>query len=278
MSDAPNAAQQAYWNDAAGQTWAEMQEGLDRQLAPLGRAALTALAPRRGERILDIGCGAGQTTLELAAAVGPEGSVVGVDISRPLLDVARRRPAPLGVNFLEADAQTHAFPPGGFDAAFSRFGVMFFADPAAAFANIRRALRPGGRLAFICWRPLPLNAIMTVPMAAAAQHLPEPPPTADPAAPGPFALADPDRVRTILGEAGFEAIDLTPHDEAIGGGDLRTAVGLALRVGPLGALLREHPDKRDAVVAAIREALAAYDGPDGPKLPSATWIVTASAP
>lgn len=277
MSEAPNAAQVAYWNDAAGQTWAEMQEALDRQLAPLGRAAMAALAPTPGERLLDIGCGAGQTTLELAAAVAPGGEVLGLDISRPLLEVARARPAVPGVRFLEGDAQTHAFEPAGFDGAFSRFGVMFFADPPAAFANIRRALKPGGRLAFVCWRAMGENPIMTAPLTAALAHLPAPSPP-DPTAPGPFAFADPDRVRGILSQAGFAGVELAPHDEKVGGGDLRTAVGLALRVGPLGMLLRENPEKRDVVVAAIREALARHEGPDGVKLDSATWIVTARAP
>lgn len=277
MSEAPNAAQVAYWNDAAGQTWAEMQDALDRQLAPLGRAAMAALTPKPGERLLDIGCGAGQTTLELAAAVAPGGEVLGLDISRPLLEVARARPATPGVSFVEGDAQTHAFEPAGFDGAFSRFGVMFFADPPAAFANIRSALKPGGRLAFVCWRAMAENPIMTAPLTAALAHLPAPSPP-DPTAPGPFAFADPDRVRGILGQAGFEGIQLAPHDEKVGGGDLRTAVGLALRVGPLGMLLRENPDKRDDVVAAIREALARHEGPDGVKLDSATWIVTARAP
>lgn len=278
MSEPANAAQVAYWNDAAGQTWAEMQEALDRQLAPLGRAAMAALAPRPGERLLDVGCGAGQTTLELAAAVAPGGEVVGLDISRPLLEVARARPPAAGVSFLEGDAQTHPFEPASFDGAFSRFGVMFFADPPAAFANIRGALKPGGRLAFVCWRPLAENPIMTAPMAAAAQHLPPPAPPADPHAPGPFAFADPERVRGILAAAGFESVTVAPHDEAIGGGDLRTAVGLSLRIGPLGMMLRENPDKRDAVVAAVRETLTAYDGPEGVKLPSATWIVSATVP
>ena len=278
MSEPANAAQVAYWNDAAGQTWAEMQEALDRQLAPLGRAAMAALAPKRGERLLDVGCGAGQTTLELAAAVAPGGEVVGLDISRPLLEVARARPPAAGVSFLEGDAQTHPFEPASFDGAFSRFGVMFFADPPAAFANIRGALKPGGRLAFVCWRPLAENPIMTAPMAAAAQHLPPPAPPADPHAPGPFAFADPERVRGILAAAGFESVTIAPHDEAIGGGDLGTAVGLSLRIGPLGMMLRENPDKRDAVVAAVRETLTAYDGPEGVKLPSATWIVSATVP
>ena len=171
VSEGPNAGQVAYWNEAVGPTWAELQEPLDRQLGPLGRAAMAALKPRPGERILDIGCGSGQTSVELAGAVAPDGAVLGVDISRPLLDTARARsPGANDVTFLEADAQTAAFEPGAFDAAFSRFGVMFFADPPAAFANIRRALKPGGRLAFICWRGMVDNPIMTLPMMAAGKR------------------------------------------------------------------------------------------------------------
>ena len=277
MTDAPNAQQITYWNEAAGPTWADLQGPLDRQLAPLGRAAMAALAPRPGERVLDIGCGAGGTSLQLAQAVAPGGDVTGVDISRPLLEVARQRASGIpGLSFVEADAQTYPFETAGFDAVFSRFGVMFFADPVAAFANIRRALKPGGRLAFVSWRTPAENPIMTLPMAAALAHLPPPAPP-EPGAPGPFAFADPERVRTILGTAGFTDIALTPHNEKIGGGDLDTVVGLALKVGPLGAMLREHPDQRDTVIASVRAALAAHDGPDGVKLDSATWIVTARA-
>lgn len=277
MSDAPNAQQVAYWNEGAGPTWAQLQAPLDRQLAPLGRRAMTALAPSAGERVLDIGCGAGETSVELAARVGAQGQVTGVDISRPLLQVARARSAGTrGLSFLEADAQTWAFEPGSFDGVFSRFGVMFFADPVAAFSNIRRALRAGGRLAFVCWRTPAENPIMSAPMTAALAHVPPPPP-ADPLAPGPFAFSDPERVRAILSEAGFTGIDITPHQEKIGGGDLDTALGLSLKVGPLGGLLREYPDKREAVIEAVRAVLAANAGPDGVKLDSATWIVTARA-
>ena len=275
MTDAPNAQQAAYWNDAAGPTWADLQAPLDRQLAPLGRAAMAVLAPTPGERVLDIGCGAGATSLQLAQAVSPGGEVMGADISRPLLEVARQRASAIaGLSFVEADAQTYPFAAATFDAVFSRFGVMFFADPTAAFANIRRALKPGGRLAFVCWRTPAENPIMTLPMAAALAHLPPPAPP-EPGAPGPFAFADPERVRTILGTAGFTDIAVTPHNEKIGGGDLDTVVGLALKVGPLGAMLREHPDQRDTVIASVRAALAAHNGPDGVKLDSATWIVTA---
>ena len=275
MTDAPNAQQITYWNEAAGPTWADLQGPLDRQLAPLGRAAMAALAPRPGERVLDIGCGAGGTSLQLAQAIAPGGDVTGVDISRPLLEVARQRASGIArLSFVEADAQTYPFETAGFDAVFSRFGVMFFADPVAAFANIRRALKPGGRLAFVCWRAPAENPIMTLPMAAALAHLPPPAPP-EPGAPGPFAFADPERVRTLLGAAGFADIALTPHNEKIGGGDLDTVLSLALKVGPLGAMLREHPDQRDTVIASVRAALAAHNGPDGVKLDSATWIVTA---
>lgn len=274
-NDAPNAQQADYWNGAAGPTWAELQEPLDRQLAPLGKTAMAALKPRAGEHILDIGCGAGDTSLDLALAVAPGGQVTGVDISNTLLKVARRRGEGVAeVNFVEADAQTWPFTTGSFDAVFSRFGVMFFADPAAAFRNIFRALKPGGRMAFVCWRSPADNPIMTLPMAAAAAFL-TPPPPPEPGAQGPFAFADPKRVRGILTEAGFADIRIAPHDEKVGGGDLAAVVGIALKIGPLGALLREAPDKRETVIAAVREALAAHDSPDGVKLDSGTWIVTA---
>ncbi len=276
-----NADQITYWNAVAGETWAAMQDDLDRQIEPLGERAMAALAPAPGERALDTGCGCGQTTMALARRVGPAGSVLGVDISRPMLEVARRRVAEAGlgqVKLIEADAQTHAFEAAAFDVAFSRFGVMFFADPTAAFGNIRKALRSGGRLGFVCWRPLAQNPWMLVPIAAALKHFPEPPPPPDPLAPGPFAFADPDRVRAILSGAGFAEVAIEPFDQMIGAGDLDQAVRVALRVGPLGALLREAPDKADAVVGSIREALAPHMTPEGVRLPSATWIVRARAP
>ena len=273
--DTPNLAQSAYWNETVGPTWAQFQAPLDRQLAPLGRAAMAALAPKAGERILDIGCGAGATSLELAAAVAPGGEVLGADISDTLLAVARRRAEGVsGLGFLQADVQAHPFAPASFDAVFSRFGVMFFADPTAAFANLLRALKPGGRLAFVCWRRPEENPIMTLPMAAALAHVPPLPPP-EPGAPGPFAFADPEHVRRILSGAGFAGIDLAPHDEKVGGGDLDTVVEMALRVGPLGSLLRDHPDKRDVVISDVRKVMAEHLGPDGVKLGSATWIVTA---
>lgn len=279
MSDTDlNAQQVVYWNEGAGLTWAQLQAPLDRQLEPLGRRTMQALAPKAGEHILDVGCGAGATTLELARAVAPGGEVTGADISRPLLEVARARSRDVaGVKYVEADVQAYPFPDGAFDAAFSRFGVMFFAEPPAAFANLRRALKPGGRLAFVCWRTPAENPIMSLPLAAALAHLPPPVPP-EPGAPGPFAFADPDRVRGILAMAGFVDVQVTPHDQQIGSGDLETTLRLAQNVGPLGAMLREHPDRREAALAAVRAAVAPHEGPDGVKLDSATWIVTAKTP
>jgi len=277
-----NADQAAYWNEQAGPTWAAMQEIMDWQLAPLGRAAIEALGPREGEHILDIGCGAGASSLELAWAIDPEGSVLGVDVSEPLLALARARADKAGyaqVRFELGDAQTYPFAPGRFNAVFSRFGVMFFADPVAAFGNIRRALRPGGRLAFVCWRAMADNPLMTLPMQAAAPLLDSPSgPPPDPYAPGPFAFADGDRVRRILADAGFGDIAVNAHDQRIGARTLDDALQTALRVGPLGRALASQPEKRDAAVSAVREALAKHAGPEGVLLPSATWIVTARSP
>jgi len=267
-----------YWNAAAGATWAALNARLDRLIEPLGRAAMDALAPRLGERAIDIGCGCGQTTVDLAARVGETGRVLGVDVSTPMLTVARDRAGKAGlaqVNFLQADAQTHAFEPGGADAVFSRFGVMFFADPKAAFANLRAALAPGGRLAFLCWRAAAENPMMTLPFAAALPHLPQAPLPPNPLAPGPFAFAGGERLRGILEGAGFQDIDIAPHDQRICSGDLDESVDTALRVGPLGAILREHPDLADAVIDAVCAALAPFATDAGVRLDSATWIVTA---
>lgn len=257
--------------------WAEVRQPLERQLAPLGRRALAALAPHPGDCVLDIGCGGGETALDLAKAVAPDGAVVGIDLSAAVLAFAKR--AAKGcerVRFVQADAQSFPFEPALFDAAFSRFGVMFFADPTAAFINLRRSLKPNGRLAFVCWRALEENPLDLVPLAAASAHLP-PQPAYDRNAPGPFAFADPGRVRAILERAGFAQIEITAHDERVGSGDLDAMLAVCSQVGALGKILRENPELRAAVLPDVRSALAAHDGPDGVRLNAATWVVTARA-
>ncbi len=270
-----NAAQAEFWNDAGGRAWAGAHAALDRQIRPLGEAAMAALVPRPGEHILDIGCGAGATSVALAERVGPRGRVVGVDISGPLLAIAEAAGAAIAnLRFIRDDAQTHGFDHGAFDAAFSRFGVMFFADAVAAFANIRQALKPGGRLAFVCWRAMRENAWMHVPLMAAMPHLP-PLPTPDPDAPGPFAFADAARVEAILAEAGFAEVSIRAHDCDIGGNDLATTMALMLRVGPLGAALREAPELAPKVEGAVAQALAPHVRNGEVWMPGAVWIVTA---
>lgn len=263
-----NREQIEYWSGAVGETWVAMQERLDRQLDPLGQVTLRALQPQPGERIADIGCGAGQSTAQLAAA-GAE--VIGIDVSTPLLAAARRRFPTL--TFVEADAASYDF--GTLDAIFSRFGVMFFSDPLAAFRHFHRSLRPGGRLAFLCWQAIERNPIMTAPIAAAvAAGVPAPPP-GDPWAPGPFAFADRERLTSILREAGFVDITLTPHDELIGGNDLDAALEVALHIGPLGRLLREAPQHREQAIVAVRRVLESHVVDGRVMMPSATWVVTA---
>ncbi|WP_372783272.1 class I SAM-dependent methyltransferase [Phenylobacterium sp.] len=270
-ADASNSAQIDYWNAAAGKTWAQHQDRLDRQIEPLGLEAIRALAPLAGERMLDVGCGCGQTTFELAARVGVAGHVTGVDISAPMLAVAKTRSVPTDAappEFLQLDAQTADLGHGVYDAVFSRFGVMFFSDPTAAFANLRRALTPNGRLAFVCWRPLQDNLWMRAPMEAALPFLPTPTP-ADPLAPGPFAFASADRIRSILSDAGFAEVTLHAFNTSIGGASLDQTVNLAFRVGPLGAVLREKPE--------LRAAVSGYETPSGVLMPASVWIVRAQA-
>src|SRR5437867_4470402 len=214
-----NAEQIRYWNEAAGPKWVSFQKVIDAQIAPLGERAMDRAGIAPGERVIDVGCGCGGTTIALARRVGPAGLVLGIDISAPMLERAAETARAEGlanVRFENADAQTHRLPPGAFDVVYSRFGIMFFADPVAAFANLRAALRPGGRLAFVCWQALRENPWLFLALQAAAQHLTLPPPPA-PDAPGPFSLADPERVRDIVARAGFERIALE---------DLRTALTL----------------------------------------------------
>lgn len=272
--------QAAAWNEGAGRAWVARQEQLDAQLEPLGEAAIAALAPAPGDRVIDVGCGAGATTLALAGRVGP-GSVLGVDVSAPLVARARERARGVSnVRFELADAQTFALEPSSFDAVFSRFGVMFFGDPVVAFRNVRAALRPSGRLAFVCWRDYAENPSFSLPIEAARSLLSSAPEAAPSHAPGPFAFADGARVRSILEAAGFAHVEVAPRDGDVvfGGGDLDGAVDLAFHVGPLSRAAADLDDAlRDRIRAAVRDELAKHLGPRGVTVPAATWVVTARA-
>jgi SAM-dependent methyltransferase len=277
----PNAEQIRYWNETAGPKWVALQDVLDAQLEALGQRVMSRLGIGPGDRVLDVGCGCGQSTLELARRVAPDGRATGLDVSAVMLERARSQAAGAGaidVEFVLGDAQTHAFARSSFDALFSRFGVMFFADPEAAFANLRGALRPGGRLGFLCWQALQENPWLLVPLTAAAAHVTLAPPAA-PEAPGPFAFADRERLARILAGAGFRDVLFENHRAmlTVGGGEnLDRAVDLMMQMGPAGAALRTaEPDVRIRVADAMRDALAPHRTPEGVRLASASWLVAA---
>ncbi|HEY7607834.1 MAG TPA: methyltransferase domain-containing protein [Alphaproteobacteria bacterium] len=277
-----NSAQIEFWNGPTGQRWTRLAKPIEDNLRPLGAAVLQRLAPQPGERIIDVGCGGGDTTLALAERVQGHGFVLGIDVSRPLLQraVARAANTPeYPVRFVEADASVHAFERGTFDALFSRFGVMFFADPAAAFANMRRALKPGGRLAFCCWRDRRENSWVTIPVAAARKHLSELPPPPGPEEPGPFAFADSARIQRILTSAGFTRIACEKFDFALAYGDeAKAAAEFLTQMGPVGSVLQEHPEAlRTQVADTLAGMLEAQRQPGGIRLAAAIWIVTARA-
>lgn len=282
-----NTAQAFDWNGNSGERWVANQERLDRMLAAYGDAAVAAAAPRPGEQVLDIGCGAGVTTLDIARLVHPDGFVLGVDISAQLIGRAcecAAEDADLdgGVEFLLSDASREAFAPSRFDLLFSRFGVMFFDDPVAAFAHMRHALKPEGRLAFVCWRGAAENDWTRLPMAAIRDIVPPAPP-ADPEAPGPFSFGDRDRVTRILSDAGYGDIAFAAVDHPILFGlgatqeaAIDDAVDHALQVGPLGRALADQPDDVQArAIAAVRAAFAEKAGSDGVRIEGAAWVVTA---
>jgi SAM-dependent methyltransferase len=286
MSDIPSAnpEQHQYWNETAGPKWAQLSDVIDTQIAPLGGEALDRIGVGAGQRVLDVGCGCGQTTLELARRVGAKGAALGADISRPMLESARARALEAGVRnarFEHSDAQVHPFEAEAFDLVFSRFGVMFFSDPVAAFANLLRALRPGARLGFVCWQALAQNAWMLRPMAALAPLLSLQPPS-DPHAPGPFAFADADRVTRILQDAGFGSVAVEGMERELlvgGGASLDDSVGFLLQMGPAGAALRDAAeDVRNKAAAAVRDAIAPFETEVGVCMPAAAWLFQATRP
>ena len=255
-----NNEQAEFWSQLAP-TWLENEDRIEQVGALPGELAMDRLGVAPGQRVVDLGCGSGRTTLELAARVGPSGNVVGVDISAEMLARGRERAAGLGnVEFVHADVQVYDLGEARFDAAYSRFGVMFFADPVAAFANVRRALRPGGVLSFVCWQGVFDNEWMLVPGAAVAGVTGSLPPMPGPDEPGPFALADPGRVHAVLGAAGFGSVEVVPHaDQVVISEDgISEAVTASVQVGGVREALREADDQtRQRALAAIDEALRA---------------------
>ena len=275
----PNEEQTTLWNGLGGRGWVEAQAALDRVLRPFEDLLVESVAVAPGNRVLDVGCGTGSTTLAFARVVGANGRAVGVDISEPMLAMARERAeqerAP--ATFVHADAQVHAFEPASFDAIVSRFGVMFFDDTARAFTNLRRAARAGAELRFVAWRSAADNPFMTAAERAVAPLLPNLP-ARDPDAPGQFAFADRSRVRRTLEQSGWTGVDVAPIDVicTFSEQDLHRYL---TRVGPIGRVLQESDDRtRARITEALRSAFAPYvDGADV-RFTGACWRVGARAP
>ena len=280
MPDTANAAMERYWNEIAGPRWVQRQAVQEARNVEMLEQLLAAAGAQPGERVLDIGCGTGVTTEPYALAVGPTGHVTAVDISHPMLDAARQRIAARGlgnVTLLRADAQTHAFEPASFDLLTSRLGVMFFADPAAAFANLLPALRPGGRLCMAVWATVAESLHQHLPLEVAVKHL-GPPAPQPPRAPGPNAYGERDYLRGILETAGFAAVAIEPRRFVVHGD---TAARAAEHSSQMGAVQRLMDEKqadaaaRAAIIRDIKAAFAPYERDGGTRIPATFLLVTA---
>ena len=273
-----NDEQAKLWKGSGGQGWVEAQPVLDRMFKPFEDLLVAAVSAGSRGRVLDVGCGTGSTTLAFARVLGPEGHSVGIDISDPMIAAARARAGREGTSaaFICASAEDHAFEPAAFDMVVSRFGVMFFDDFVRAFANLRRAATSGGGLRFIAWRSASENPFMTTAERAAATHLPELP-ARRPDAPGQFAFANGQRVRTILEDSGWTDIDVRPIDVActIAEEDLHLYL---TRIGPVARILQDVDDRtRAQIVETVRPAFDPYVHGTDVRFNAACWMVGARA-
>ena len=271
----------AYWNGAGAERWIGESARTERMLSHVAELLYVRARLGPGQTVLDIGCGLGPTTVALARRVGPEGRAIGLDVSKEMVERARRRAAGIAnIEFIADDAASHPFDAPLADLMFSRFGVMFFGDPVAAFGNLRHALKPAGRLVFACWRPLNENPWMLTPLVAAQEHVP-PLPRPLPGEPGPFAFADRERVSAILTAAGFAPPSFAPAEltfDVAGGAGLDAAVRQSMVIGATGRLLQDQPQPvRDAAAGSIRKALAPHVREGRVELKGAVWLVESRA-
>lgn len=250
--------------------WAESYELTDLQLSPLGIRAIDALNLRTDDVVLDIGCGAGQTLMQIAERVGSHGQVIGVEVAPMLIELAELRTGSVSqVTLIQADAQRVDLPTGSADAVFSRFGVMSFDDPVEAFTNFYRTLNSSGTLAFTCWRSLRENELDYLPIKATGFEA-----MVDET---PFSFAQPEHIRQTLEAAGFIDINIQPYDEKVSCGDIDATTAVLLKVGPLGKIIRENPDLQKTAEPLLRDALAVLGDTSNVRLRASIWIVTAQA-
>ncbi len=277
-----NAPQIEYWNGPVGDRWARLVDTQERMLRALGSEAMNTCDIQSGHSVLDVGCGSGTTSIEIAGRVGRTGRVLGIDISTPMLEVGRARLGALdldNVTFENKDAAMYRFQGEAFDRVFSRFGVMFFIDPVSAFRNIRDGLKSGGRIAFVCWQAADRNPWISIPLHVALRHLPAPPPS-NPEAPGPMAFSNPDRIRNILSGAGFTELTIDTLETKIPvAADVPASVQKLLEVGPVSRLLREvSDDVTERIANDLFDAISGFQTDGGVMIDSATWIVSAVSP
>ena len=274
-----------FWNDTLAEKFNRFREILMNGLSYHSRVPLDNLQVEPGSKVLDVGCGWGDTALELASMTGPNGFVLGLDCVDDFLEKGRRDARRAGmehVEFMAADVQTHPFEPE-FDLGFSRFGMMFFENPVAAMRNVRSALKPGGRLMFIVWRDIVDNPWLGLPKQVVLEYLPEPGDEARTCGPGPFSMANPEVVTKQLEIAGFKNIDFQRNDGPVVVGDsAENAMQFQLAIGPAGEVFREAGDqaeqRRDEIEQALRDALAPYQQEEGIVMPSSSWTITAVNP
>jgi SAM-dependent methyltransferase len=278
----PNVEQVEYWDGSGGEHWVVQQARYDQINGGFGDRVVEVLSPRSGERVLDVGCGNGALSLAIGPLVAPDGSVLGLDISGPMLAMATTRAGAAGlenVRFERGDAQVHVLPSAGFDAVVSRFGVMFFDDPHAAFANLARSLRSGGRVVFACWQELLANEWLMVPASAALAYVPMPD-LGEPGGPGPFSLAEPERVRSLLEGVGLAEVSVDDFRCPMPmGATVKDTVAFMQGTDMAATLMADvSEDVAAAAWEAVRVALAPYAGRHGVVLGGAAWIVTATKP
>ena len=275
-----SSAVQSYWNEDGGRKWSENIDIVESMIAPISDRLIEKISASEGDKVLDIGCGGGITSIKLANLVGATGTVIGIDVSETILNIARSRGA--GINnlqFIHRDAASARLGDNKFDIITSRFGVMFFDNPVLAFKNLHAALKPTGRMVFLCWRKIQENPSMAEPARIALEVLSPPAATdiPDPTAPGPFSLSNPAHLTTILQASGFNNIELQEVDASLPMGNIDEAIAYSMKMGPASQIIKSATgQKKEKVAAAIRKTFRKYTAHNRVKVPSATWIVSAT--
>lgn len=274
----PNSEAQLYWNAEGGNKWADNIDVVESILVPMSNKLLEKVAAKSSEIILDVGCGGGITSINLAEQVGDSGMVLGCDVSEPIIAIAINRGQGISnLQFQLGDAATAELGEERFDLVTSRFGVMFFDDPILAFSNFHKSLKTSGRLVFLCWRTLAENPWLGEPMSATYEILPPPAEKPDPTAPGPFSLGDPEHLKNILESAGFHNVDLQAVDMGMPMGSMDDAISFLTKLGPAADAIKEATEEEKvAVIAAMRKVMEKYNTAEGVFTPAATWLVTAA--